>query len=91
VRAVLERIAEDETDHAELAWLFVKWAIAEGGEEVCRAVRGALRRTSLPPERGLAASPRREHGRLDPAEHLAVERSAWSDVILPCARALAAV
>ena len=33
VRHALERIAADETRHAELAWKFVAWALERGGEE----------------------------------------------------------
>ena len=39
VRAALDRIAADETRHAELAWRTVAWAIARGGEVVREAVR----------------------------------------------------
>lgn len=38
VRAVLARIVEDETAHAELAWDIVAWAIAQGGPSVRKAV-----------------------------------------------------
>ncbi len=44
VRAILERIIEDETRHAELAWKTVTWAIATGGDEVRRAVRAVFAR-----------------------------------------------
>jgi hypothetical protein len=43
VRAVLERIARDEADHAELAWRFVAWALQVGDAAVSYAVRAALR------------------------------------------------
>ncbi|HEX9296687.1 MAG TPA: ferritin-like domain-containing protein [Polyangiaceae bacterium] len=34
IRAVLSRIADDETRHAELAWRFLRWAIADGGADI---------------------------------------------------------
>lgn len=37
VRAVLAKIAEDETRHAELAWRFVRWAVSSAPE-----LRGAV-------------------------------------------------
>ena len=37
LRNVLTTIADDETRHAQLAWLFVKWALERGDEEVRRA------------------------------------------------------
>lgn len=42
VRQVLERVADDEARHAELAWRFVAWAIAVGGGPVRAAVRSAF-------------------------------------------------
>jgi hypothetical protein len=97
VRAVLERIASDETEHAELAWRFVRWALAAGGKEVAAAVNEALR-----PSVGVRASPgdahvdelasardaRRARGRLRSSEQRAIEERAWTEVILPCSRAL---
>jgi hypothetical protein len=43
-RAVLERIAEDEAKHAELAWQFVAWALRQGGDAVASALGSALDR-----------------------------------------------
>jgi hypothetical protein len=99
VRAALERIASEETEHAELAWRFVRWAIAAGGEEVAAAVNEALR-----PGAGVMASPcdtrvdelasardpRRSRGRLQRSDQRAIEARAWTEVILPCAHALSA-
>jgi hypothetical protein len=63
-RAALERIAEDEARHAELAWKFVAWAVQRGGEPIARVLQSAL-------ERGESgASPR----------HLSNERSRSSRV-----------
>lgn len=44
LRGVLERIAEDEERHAELAWRTLAWALAAGGAEVRAALRDELAR-----------------------------------------------
>lgn len=53
LRAALEVFAEDEDRHGELAWHIVEWCLRQGGDEVTRAVRRALRdmgaRGSPPP------------------------------------------
>jgi hypothetical protein len=46
VRSVLERIARDEADHAELAWRFVEWALHTGDAAVSYAVQSAFRAPS---------------------------------------------
>jgi hypothetical protein len=51
VRAVLERIASDEADHAELAFRFVAWALQTGDGAVHYAVQSAFR---APPRSELA-------------------------------------
>jgi hypothetical protein len=91
VRAVLERIAEDETRHAELAFRFVRWAIETGGEAVRTSVARAfagLATTAAPSdleseERSLA-----EHGWLTKAERCALEALALHEIVEPCAQAL---
>jgi hypothetical protein len=92
LRSILERIASDEADHAELAWRFVDWAMRQGGEPVRAAVAWELRRPAF------RASPRQEpetasstgSGRLSRAQHEALEELSWTEVILPCAAALSA-
>lgn len=44
VRELLAIIARDEARHAALAWRFVRWAIATGGEPIERAFDDELRR-----------------------------------------------
>lgn len=39
---VLEEIARDEQNHAELAWEYVAWAIATGGGSVREAIKSAV-------------------------------------------------
>jgi len=41
VRAALQQIAEDETQHAELAWDVLTWALGKGGTDVADAIRAA--------------------------------------------------
>ena len=96
VRTALDRIARDEASHAELAWQFVAWAIARGGDSVRRAVlsemRSAMhelraapspRASELVPERISAA-----HGRLTARARRAAELQALDELIEPCARRL---
>jgi hypothetical protein len=90
LRAILERIARDEAEHAELAWCFVDWALRVGGQPVRVALTSGLRplcfnSSPAPQEAGLRAS-----GRLTAAERQAIAECAWNEVILPCAEALGA-
>ena len=41
LKLVLEEIARDEQNHAELAWEYVAWAIATGGRSVRDAIKAA--------------------------------------------------
>ena len=93
LRTILRDIASDEANHAELAWKFVSWALATGGDEVRVAVDEIFRNTP-PSSAGAPAKPTsqlwRDHGRLDPAELERVRAEAWHEVIEPCARFLRA-
>lgn len=42
VRRVLEVVVRDETEHAELAWATLRWALEVGGEEVRTALQGVF-------------------------------------------------
>ncbi|MEM6293821.1 MAG: hypothetical protein AAGA54_21275 [Myxococcota bacterium] len=93
IRAPLERIADDETQHAALAWRMVAWAVKRGGAPVLDAVEAAARGarrdvpSSLPAKDGQPAL--RRLGRLD-AHGLAVaRRDAWRDLIDPMLASLA--
>jgi hypothetical protein len=95
VRSTLEVIVRDEAAHAELAWRFVRWAIASGGEPVRAAVRAAfdvaLRRVgNAEPEEGARVdrAAMLAHGRLSPEARLACHRAAAGEIIAPCARVL---
>ncbi len=48
VRAVLDQIIEDETDHAALGWDIVRWALATGGPEVRVALEHEVASISAP-------------------------------------------
>ncbi|KYF72142.1 hypothetical protein BE15_33185 [Sorangium cellulosum] len=94
---VLDRIAADEAAHAELAWAFVRWAIARGGERlveraaVARAFDEALAplRAAREPERdGGDAAAWHDNGRLTDAERARCHLDAVREVIGPCAHAL---
>lgn len=93
VVATLERIAEDEARHAELAWSFVRWAIDVGGDVARTAAREAFARAAatafaLPEEPPGDRDAWRCHGRLTKSEAEQVITSAMIGVIAPCAKAL---
>ena len=93
VREILERIAEDEERHAELAWRTVAWALAAGGHAVVGAVRDAARSLRDEPDAGpgVAAGPDLSaHGALGEAERRAIRARAIAEVALPCLDALLA-
>jgi hypothetical protein len=92
-RPVLERIAADETRHAELAWRFVAWALERGplslrgavqrGFADARAAAMADASSPAPEEQALA-----RHGLLGATTRRALHRRVLSEVIDPCAVAL---
>jgi hypothetical protein len=91
VKRVLERIASDESTHADLAWRVVKWILGEHPElapiakaEFERASSAAPVASSVP-DRALVA-----HGFLDTGALGRVHISADREVIAPCASALLA-
>ncbi len=88
IRAILERIADDEERHAELAWRTVQWAL--GADD---GVRGALERAmrllseeqTLPPEDAHVLP-----GIVGTRGRLLARRAAIHEVVEPCLRALLA-
>lgn len=91
-RGVLERIAADETRHAELAWRFVAWALESGPAALRERARVAfsseLQRASAG---GAPSGLDRElarHGLIAPALRGELRQRVLSEVIAPCARAL---
>jgi hypothetical protein len=95
VRCALQRVAEDEARHAELAWRFVAWAVERGGERLLAAATAAFaqaRVASVSPEvpSGVSASSGLEaYGVLGAEARERVRRQAWAAVIEPCVDALA--
>ena len=93
VAETLEAIAEDEARHAELAWRFVAWAIAEAPSargRVKRAFVEALQSELAVPgtPEGVDAEQWRAWGRLTDEEWRRTAQRALSGVIAPCARQL---
>ncbi|HWO09064.1 MAG TPA: ferritin-like domain-containing protein, partial [Polyangiaceae bacterium] len=94
-RAALERIAEDEARHAELAWQFVAWAVQHGGEAIVRVLQSALERAesterdtdTCRASEGAPAEWRRA-GRLSEAERTSINRLALRDIVRPMLGAL---
>jgi hypothetical protein len=93
-RAVLERIAEDETRHAQLAWRFVAWALETGHPGLLVDVRAAFGRelgSPLPAasssdlDRGLL-----QHGLMSDTLRSWLRMRVLREVIAPCADALLA-
>lgn len=99
VRTALEKIAEDEARHATLAFRFVAWAIASGGEPVRRAVRTAFDSAlARPLDAGLVAisddsgrDALRAHGCVSETDIRASIRAVIAEVIAPAARQLVGV
>ena len=57
VRRLLTAIADEELEHAELAWQTVAWAMAAGGVEVTRAVRAVFNQLTVTPEAAERCTP----------------------------------
>lgn len=84
---VLEKVVEDESRHAELAFRAVAWALAVGREPVRRALTEWLQDAAEPQAHPSAWPNARQvsHGRSNAD---AVAAQAWRQVVMPCARAL---
>ncbi len=92
LRSLLLTISEDETRHAELAFRFVQWALAEGGAALERSVRAEFSALAAEPTFEGAPTPHGqlllEHGIVPEAMRQVIRARAISDVIVPCASAL---
>ena len=93
LRALLLVISDDETRHAELAFRFVKWALAQGDLALEAAVRAefALLSGETTAPKNPPSSLHREalrHGIVPDSMRAMIRHQAVRDVILPCARAL---
>jgi hypothetical protein len=96
VARVLERIAEDESRHASLAWRTTAWMIGERPELrelAARLFDEAARRASSVPasEHATAPTGAELYGALDLATLAECRVQAFAEVVLPCARSLLAV
>ncbi|WP_437979642.1 ferritin-like domain-containing protein [Sorangium sp. So ce117] len=90
VRRALEKIAEDETRHAELAFRFAAWAL-DRDPSLASAVIDELAAASseLPsPSEPSHGGPLLGFGVLSPQHRRAIRERALAQVIAPCARAL---
>ena len=91
LRALLLEISEDETRHAELAFRFVKWALAEGDAALEAAVRREFEALSQSP--AISALDEQQtaslaHGIVPEPMRRSIRARAIGDVIVPCSRAL---
>jgi hypothetical protein len=93
VAGVLRKIADDELEHAALAWGFVRWVIEAGGLEdaeglVAAAIEAAEAEADAAID-GEASDRLAIHGRLDPTGEALLRRDGVRTVILPALRGLA--
>ncbi|MGK4001799.1 ferritin-like domain-containing protein [Sorangium sp. So ce1036] len=95
LRMALQSIARDEARHAELAWAFVRWALAAGGPALRDRVAETFARSlepacALPPAGSGGDLPSSAHGFLPRSELQRLRQQAVADVIRPAAAALLA-
>ncbi|WP_437274510.1 ferritin-like domain-containing protein [Sorangium sp. So ce375] len=90
VRRALEKIAEDETRHAELAFRFAAWALDRDPSLASAIVDELAAASSEPPTPSEAGpgGPLLGFGVLSPQHRRAIRERALALVIAPCARAL---
>ncbi|MGK3961732.1 ferritin-like domain-containing protein [Sorangium sp. So ce118] len=90
IRRALEKIAEDETRHAELAFRFAAWAVERDpslGSAVFEELAAARREPAVPSEEG-PGGPLLGFGVLSAQQRREIRERALAQVIAPCARAL---
>ncbi|WP_437503745.1 hypothetical protein [Sorangium sp. So ce1099] len=94
VRMALQAIARDEARHAELAWAFVRWAVAVGGAGLRERVAATFARAldALDQARSAPAPAGADfpstHGFVPPAELHLLRQQAVADVLRPAVAAL---
>jgi hypothetical protein len=93
VRRILQRIAQDEVRHAELAWKFLAWALRADqrlGDAVRRAFERATRELERMPvvDYGVDVDVWHAHGRVTCAEVRALARTGIERLIAPCLRVI---
>jgi hypothetical protein len=98
VRTVLARITQDESRHAELAWRFVQWVLESGPEELRAPAARELvevvaeetkKRSLVASESGTRIDYLARHGVLDGGAKGEISRQVLTEIIAPCAAALA--
>lgn len=92
IREALEVIAADEARHAQLAWRFIRWALAQPDPAVRPAVQAAFRQ-ALSAEPAVPDAQEEDalleaHGRLGGHALRQCQRAALREVIGPAAEAL---
>jgi hypothetical protein len=88
IRAALEQIAREEEDHAELAWMTLRWAIETGGAEVREAVAEVFANARpIASEGAPVGMP--SHGMLSEAEVRAIGERGFRELLVPLMRAAA--
>lgn len=90
-RRLLTKIADEELDHAELAWKTLRWALDTGGEAVLQALRATYQSLDLedePDERSTMATIAR--GILPPEQRNRAVRRCVQEVIRPVFASLVA-
>lgn len=93
VRAALGSIAEEEAEHAVLAWRALDWLLSSGGEPVAQAISRVFRQTPsfeprALPELGADKQALEAHGCLGAEERRRIADAAVKDVVMPCIQAL---
>ena len=86
VRRVLDVIVQDETEHAQLAWATLKWALELGGVEVREALERVMNSWAGRVDDvdvGLEA-----HGLMSPRERALALQRGWNEVVRPAFSAL---
>ena len=97
VKTALTRIAEQELDHALLAWRYLAWACSTGDAHLRVRVAAVFDRmhdhVGFGPRTTLPAnlSQMRDHGYLPIEERRQIATAVLADVILPAARSLFAI
>jgi hypothetical protein len=86
IRQALDRIAREEAEHAELAWMTLRWAIETGGPEVRHAVAEVFA-DATPTRIGGAALGVPEHGLLEAREVQAIVDRGFRELLVPVMQA----
>jgi hypothetical protein len=89
IRDALRVIADEEAQHAALAWRTVAWGLARLEPRAREAWLAWARQYHAPRETTSGPWPAAAHGRLDAAEEAAIAEEAWARCIAPLLEALA--